>query len=89
VLSNIEWDSVLIAGLAEPKQRIFRHLYSMITNRKSGSNKSVSVCYRNYSGMRQLLYWPVQPEEIKGFRKIKEIYPSGKVNNTLVFLECE
>jgi hypothetical protein len=39
--------------------------------------------------MRQLLYWPAPPEQIKGFRKIKEIYPAGKVNNTLVFLECE
>lgn len=88
-LSKVEWDSVLIAGLAEPKQRIFRNLHSMIKNRKSGPEKSASVCYRNYSGMRQLLYWPVPPEQIKGFRKIKEIYPSGKVNNTLVFLECE
>lgn len=89
VLSDTEWDSVLIAGLAEPKQRIFRNLHSMIENRKSGSEKSVSVCYRNYSGMRQLFYWPVRQEQIKGFRKINEIYPSGNVNNTLVFLECE
>lgn len=80
---------MLIAGLAEPKQRIFRNIHSIIKNEKSGSKKSVSVCYRNYSGMRQLLYWLVQPEQIKGFRKIKEIYPAGKVNNTLVFLECE
>lgn len=89
VLSNIEWDSVLIAGLAEPKQRIFRNIHSMLKYRNSGSKKSISVCYRNYSGMRQLLYWPVHPEQTKGFRKIKEIYPAGKVNNTLVFLECE
>jgi hypothetical protein len=67
VLSKIEWDSVLIAGLAEPKQCIFRNLHSMIKNRKSDSKKSVSVCYRNYSDMRQLLYWPVQPEQIRGF----------------------
>jgi hypothetical protein len=89
VLSKIEWDSMLIAGLAEPKQRIFRNLHKMIKNRTSGPEKSVSVCYRNYSGMRQLLYWPVQPEQIKGFRKTKEIYPAEKVNNTLVFLKCE
>lgn len=88
-LSKIEWDSVLIAGLAEPKERIFRNLHLMIKNRTSGPEKSISVCYRNYSGMRQLLYLSVQPEQIKGFRKIKEIYPAGKVNNTLVFLECE
>lgn len=89
VLSKIEWDSVLIAGLAEPKQRIFENLHMMIKNRKSSSKKPISVCCRNYSGIRQLLYWPVQPEQIKGFRKIKEIYPAGKVNNTLVFMECE
>ncbi len=89
VLSKMEWDSVLIAGLAEPKTRIFQNLHSIIKNRKSEPEKPTSVCYRNYSGMRQLLYWPVQPEQTTGFRKITEIYPSGKVNNTLVFLECE
>jgi hypothetical protein len=88
-LSSLYWDSVLIAGLAEPKQRIFSNLHSIIKNRRSESKKPVSVCYRDYSGTRQLLYWPVQPEHIKGFKKIKEIYPDGKINNTLVFLECE
>jgi hypothetical protein len=88
-LSSLYWDSVLIAGLAEPKQRIFRNLHSIIKNRRSKSIKPVSVCYRDYSGMRQLLYWPVLPEHIKGFKKLKEIYPDGKINNTLVFLECE
>ncbi|MHC1756686.1 MAG: hypothetical protein AB9861_14875 [Methanosarcina sp.] len=34
MLSKMEWDSVLIAGLAEPKQRIFRNLHLMIKNRK-------------------------------------------------------
>ena len=51
--------------------------------------KTISVCYRNYTGMRQLLYKPVKQVYIRGFRKIKEINPSGGVNNTLVFLECE
>ena len=88
-LSGLDWGAVLIAGLAEPKQRIFRNLHSIIKNRKSESEKSISVCYRDYSGMRQLLYWPVKPEHLKGFRKIQEIYPDGKINNTLVFLECE
>lgn len=88
-LAELDWNSVLIAGLAEPKQRIFRNLHSIIKNQKSDSEKPISVCYRDYSGMRQLFYWPVKPEDLKGFRKIKEIYPDGKVNNTLVFLECE
>lgn len=89
VLSKIEWDSVLVAGLAEPKKRIFQNLYNMIKNKKSELKKQISVCYRSYTGMRQLLYQPVRPEHTQGFRKIKEIYPSGGVNNTLVFLECE
>ncbi|KKG13150.1 nicotianamine synthase family protein [Methanosarcina sp. 2.H.A.1B.4] len=88
-LAELDWDSVLVAGLAEPKQRIFRNLHSIIKNRKSEPENPTSVCYRNYSGMRQLLYWPVQPDQTTGFRKITEIYPSGKVNNTLVFMECE
>ena len=88
-LSGIEWDSVLIAGLTEPKSRIFRNLYYIIKMKKLELKKPISICYRNYTGLRQLLYWPVRPEHIQGFRKIKEIYPSGGVNNTLVFLECE
>ncbi len=89
VLSKIKWDSVLIAGLAEPKKRIFRNLRSTIKERKKELKHQISICYRNYTGMRQLLYQPVRPEHTRGFRKIKEIYPSGGVNNTLVFLECE
>lgn len=89
VLSKIEWDSVLIAGLAEPKDCIFQKLYNIIKKKKSELKTQISVCYRNYTGMRQLLYQPVLSEYTQGFRKIKELYPSGGVNNTLVFLECE
>ncbi|NLO31195.1 MAG: methyltransferase [Methanosarcina mazei] len=88
-LSDLEWDSVLIAGLAEPKKRIFRNLHSIIKNREPECKKSVSICYRNYSGMRQLLYRPVLPEQTGGVKIIKEVCPAGKENNTLVFLECE
>jgi hypothetical protein len=88
-LSKVEFNSVLIAGLAEPKKRIFQNLYKIIKDRELELKKPISVCYRNYTGMRQLLYRPVRPEYTRGFRKVKEIYPSDKVNNTLVFLECE
>jgi hypothetical protein len=88
-LSKIEWDSVLIAGLAEPKKRIFKNLRDITKKKNPELKKQISVCYRNYTGMRQLLYRPVRPEHTLGFQKIKEIYPSGGVNNTLVFLECE
>lgn len=89
VLSKIEYDSILIAGLAEPKKRIFQNLFYIAKMKKSETKKQISVCYRNYTGMRQLLYRPFGSEHTRGFRKIKEIYPSGGVNNTLVFLECE
>jgi len=87
-LSEVEWNSVLIAGLAEPKRRIFQNLHKII-KRKSKPKKPISVCYRNYTGMRQLLYGPVRLKYTRGFRKIKEIYPVGGANNTLVFLEVE
>jgi uncharacterized protein YdhG (YjbR/CyaY superfamily) len=80
---------VLIAGLAEPKKRIFKNLRDITKKKNPELKKQISVCYRNYTGMRQLLYRPVRPEHTLGFQKIKEIYPSGGVNNTLVFLECE
>ncbi len=89
LLSKIEWDSVLIAGLAEPKKRIFRNLYNITKNKTSERKRQITVCYRNYTGMKQLLYRPFESDHTRGFRKIKEIYPSGRVNNTLVFLECE
>ena len=33
ILVELDWDSVLVAGLAEPKQRIFKNLHSIIINR--------------------------------------------------------
>lgn len=33
ILTELDWDSVLVAGLAEPKQRIFKNLHSIIINR--------------------------------------------------------
>lgn len=83
-LEDIEWDVVMVAALAEPNRRIFQKISSIL--REKGPRK---VCYRTYSGMRAVLYRPVQPEDVKGFRKVREIIPKGKVNNTLVVLELE
>lgn len=83
-LSRLSWDAVLVAALAEPKSRIFRNLIT--TLRDKGPQP---VCYRTYTGMRAVLYHPVQPEDISGFRKVKEIAPQGRVNNTLVVLEMQ
>jgi hypothetical protein len=41
-----------------------------------------SVVYRAYSGIRAALYRPVQPEDIKGFKIVNQVFPSGRVNNT-------
>jgi len=87
VLLELDWDSIVIAGLAEPKTRIFRNLRSIAKKKKMKLEKPIPVCYRNYTGMRQLLFRSFRPENIKGFQKIKEISPSEGVNNTLVFLE--
>ncbi|WP_440955553.1 nicotianamine synthase family protein [Methanosarcina sp. Mfa9] len=89
-LSRLEWDSVMMAGLAWPKQRIFKNLHSMLKAReKKGLEKPASICYRDYTGMRQLLYWPVREEYLTGFKKTMSIQAERQVNNTLVFLECE
>jgi len=84
LLKKLDWNAVLIAALAEPKDRIFRALLSAMKD--IGPRP---ICYRTYSGMRAVLHCPVQAEDIKGFRIAKEILPKGKVNNTLVILESE
>ena len=77
-----EWNAILVAGLAEPKQRIFETLRKVFSQRGP-----VPLAYRTYTGLRAVLYYPVQPEDIVGFKVIDQINPTGRVNNTLVFLE--
>ncbi len=84
-LWDLDWDLVLIAALAEPKARIFQTLSEVLKERK----KSVPVIFRTYTGMRAVLYEPVQISDIKGFRIVKEILPMGRVNNTTVFAELD
>lgn len=81
-LRELEWDIVLVAALAEPKSRIFRNLREIMQVKGPAP-----VVFRTYTGMRAILYRPVQPEEIAGFRIIRELHPTGRVNNTLVLLE--
>ena len=83
-LVELPWDLVTVAALAEPKSRIFQNLYALMKKRGAAP-----LCYRTYTGIRAVLYQPVQPDDIRGFRIIKEIAPRGRVNNTLVFLEME
>jgi len=84
-LQGSDWDLVLVAALAEPKARIFQTLRKILKERK----EHVPVIYRTYTGMRAVLYEPVQPGDIQGFSIVKEILPTGRVNNTTVFAELD
>lgn len=84
-LRELDWDMVLVAALAEPKARIFQTLRKVLKKRKG----HVPVSFRTYTGMRAVLYEPVQPGDIAGFKIVKEILPTGRVNNTTVFAELE
>ncbi len=80
-LDRLDWRMVLTAALAEPKARIFGNLRKILQDRGPAP-----VIYRTYSGMRAVLHEPVRPEDIAGFHVIDTVQPSGRVNNTTVFL---
>ena len=83
-LKELDWDIVLVSALAEPKARIFQSLSEILKERGHGS-----VVFRTYTGMRAILYEPVKPGDIEGFKIVKEILPIGRVNNTTVFVELD
>jgi len=84
-LKKIDWNMVLISALAEPKSRIFKSLREILKNRK----KHVPVVFRTYTGMRAVLYEPVNPDDIKGFKIIRQLLPTGRVNNTTIFARLQ
>ncbi len=83
-LKELDWNMVLVSALAEPKARIFQSLREVLKERGHAP-----VVFRTYTGMRAVLYEPVQPSDIEGFRIVKEILPTGRVNNTTVFAELD
>ncbi|OEU83547.1 MAG: nicotianamine synthase [Desulfobacterales bacterium S5133MH4] len=83
-LKDLDWNMVLVAALAEPKARIFQSLRELLKKRGHAS-----VVFRTYTGMRAILYEPVKPDDIEGFKIVKEILPIGRVNNTTVFAELD
>lgn len=84
-LKELDWDMVLVSALAEPKARIFQSLREALKERRGHA----PVIFRTYTGMRAILYEPVQASDIEGFRIVKEILPTGRVNNTTVFAELD
>ncbi len=75
--------NILVAALAEPKDRIFS---SLRTNLYS---KEAMVLYRTYTGMRAVLHPPIPAGCTAGFVETMRSTPSGRVNNTLVCLRPE
>ncbi|MCP4115797.1 MAG: nicotianamine synthase [Desulfobacteraceae bacterium] len=82
-LRDLEWDMVSVAAMSEPKARIFQTLREILKERSMG----VPVIFRTYTGMRAILYKPVQSEDIEGFTIVKRILPTERVNNTIIFAE--
>jgi hypothetical protein len=83
LLTDLEWDAVLVAALAEPKERIFRRIKAILMEKE----KNEPVIYRTYTGMRAVLYAPVTDADAAGFRTVKKVFPTGRVNNTTIFAE--
>ncbi|MGD9368562.1 MAG: nicotianamine synthase family protein [Desulfobacteraceae bacterium] len=84
-LRELEWDVVLVSALAEPKARIFQTLRQVLKERKAHG----PIIFRTYTGMRAVLYQPVQSNAIEGLKIVKAILPTGRVNNTTVFAELD
>ena len=85
LLENLDGNAVLVAALAEPKERIFRRLRKLLIER----NGHIPVLYRTYTGMRAVLYAPVNPAHVTGFRTIQQVFPTGRVNNTTVLARLD
>ena len=69
----------MVAALAEPKDRVFANIWEYV-------DEKTPVIYRTYTGMRAILYSPVLDKDTRGFHKEVMMLPSGKTNNTSVFI---
>lgn len=78
-LKDIDYTVVMVAALAEPKERVFTNLWETL-------DTLTPVIYRTYTGMRAILYSPVTEKATRGFHKEVMILPTGKVNNTSVLI---
>jgi tRNA A58 N-methylase Trm61 len=78
-LKDIEYTVVMVAALAEPKERVFTNLWETL-------DTFTPVIYRTYTGMRAILYSPVTEKATRGFHKEVMILPTGKVNDTSVLI---
>ncbi len=75
-----DYDTIMIAAFAVPKERVFQNV-------RKYSKSNVPIMYRTYSGMRKILYEPIDDNAFKGYKEKERKLPPGKVNNTSVLLE--
>lgn len=78
-IKDLEYDILMVAALAEPKERVFRNIWEYV-------DENTPVIYRTYTGMRAILYSPVLETDTRGFHKEVMMLPSGKTNNTSVLI---
>lgn len=79
VIENLEYDILMVAALAEPKDRVFANIWEYV-------DENTPVIYRTYTGMRAILYSPVLDKDTRGFHKEVMILPTGNTNNTSVLI---
>lgn len=78
-LKEIDYDIVMVAAFAEPKERVFSNVWEIV-------DTTTPVLVRTYSGMRAILYAPLTDKVIRGFHKEVMLLPIGNTNNTSVLL---
>ncbi|OWT32938.1 methyltransferase [Methanobrevibacter sp. 87.7] len=78
-LADIDFDIVMVAAFAEPKERVFSNVWEIVDTK-------TPVLVRTYSGMRAILYAPLTDKQLRGFHKEIMLLPPGKTNNTSVLL---
>lgn len=79
VIKDIEYDILMVAALAEPKERVFANIWDVVTDK-------TPVLFRTYTGMRAILYSPVTEKDTRGFHKEVMVLPTGNTNNTSVLI---
>ncbi len=78
-LKEIDFDVVMVAAFAEPKERVFANVWEIV-------DMDTPVLVRTYSGMRAILYAPLTDKILRGFHKEVMLLPIGNTNNTSVLL---
>lgn len=81
-LKGLDFDLVVVAALAEPKERVFKNIRQQVDD-------SIPIIYRTYTGMRAIRYLPLNKEVLNGFRIVDVVEPTSNINNTSVLIMKE